>query len=192
MGDGGQLAGVCGFGDSGHPETRQIRWNDLQALAKSLGYQNGNRELVGVAFPVVAPWLVVWSSPTQSSSMLFDEQRAWGGRVAHRDAIGMERDVRGASGASRRWQWRLEREGGCGEGESDPIATKKQEVEVPTGAEDNDGAPRGDGIEDCARQWGICRQRGDVGRAQRKGEKMGARLELYRRAVRREKEGERG
>ena len=126
------------------------------------------------------------------SSALVDKRRVEEGRVAHRDAIGMERDVRGASGASRRWQWRLEREGGCGEGESDPIATKKQEVEVPTGAEDNDGAPRGDGIEDCARQWGICRQRGDVGRAQRKGEKMGARLELYRRAVRREKEGERG
>ena len=47
MGDGGQLTGVRGSGDSGHPETRQIRWNDLQALAKSLGYQNGNGELVG-------------------------------------------------------------------------------------------------------------------------------------------------
>ena len=56
MGDGGQLTGVRGSGDSGHPETIQIRWNDLQALAKSLGYQNRNGELVGVAFPMVAPW----------------------------------------------------------------------------------------------------------------------------------------
>ena len=86
MGDGGQLTGVRGSGDSGHPETIQIRWNDLQALVKSLGYQNGNGELVGVAFPMVAPWLVVRSSPTRSSSTLLDEQRAWGGRVAHRDS----------------------------------------------------------------------------------------------------------
>jgi hypothetical protein len=39
----GQLAGVRGSGDSGHPETIQIRWNDLQALAKSLSYQKRER-----------------------------------------------------------------------------------------------------------------------------------------------------
>jgi len=53
-------------------------------------------------------------------------------------------------------------------------------VEVPTGAEDNHGAPGGDGVEDCARQWGICRRRGVAGREQGKREKTGARLELYR------------
>ena len=68
MGDDGQLTGVRGSGDSGHPETIQIRWNDLQALAKSLGYQNGNGELVGVAFPMVAPW------PERAAHMEYDLQ----------------------------------------------------------------------------------------------------------------------
>ena len=47
MGDGGQLADVHGSSDSGHPETSQIRGNDLQTLAKSLGYQNGDGGHVG-------------------------------------------------------------------------------------------------------------------------------------------------
>jgi len=55
MGDGGQLAGVCGSSDSGHRETSQIRGNDLQALVKSLGYQNGDGEHVGVTIPIAAP-----------------------------------------------------------------------------------------------------------------------------------------
>ena len=61
MGDGGQLSGVRGSSDSAHPETRKIHGNDLHALAKSLGYQNGDGEHVGAVSPMAAPWLAVQS-----------------------------------------------------------------------------------------------------------------------------------
>ena len=55
MGDGEHLAGVRGLSVSAHPETRKIHGNDLHALAKSLGYQNGDGEHVGVTIPTAAP-----------------------------------------------------------------------------------------------------------------------------------------
>jgi hypothetical protein len=72
----GQLAGVRGSGDSGHPETIQIRWNDLQALAKSLGYQNRNDELVEVAFRGGAMNGGIGCSLLRRPSAQYNERRA--------------------------------------------------------------------------------------------------------------------
>jgi len=81
-----KLGGGRRGGDSGHPNRIRIHRNNLQALAKSVGYQNGNGEFVGVAFLVVAPWPVVRSSPIRRSRALFDEPKAWGAVGAHRES----------------------------------------------------------------------------------------------------------
>ena len=41
MGDGGQLTGVRGSSDSGHPYRNQIRGDDLRVFANSTGYLSG-------------------------------------------------------------------------------------------------------------------------------------------------------
>ena len=43
------------YGDSGHPDQKKIHKNGLQALAKSLGYQNRDGEHVGATVPTAAP-----------------------------------------------------------------------------------------------------------------------------------------
>ena len=74
------------------------------------GVPNGDRDHVGATIRGGAIVGGSGRSVLWCSSALVDERRAEEGRVAHRDAIGMERDVWGASGASRRRRWRLERD----------------------------------------------------------------------------------
>ena len=83
-GEPSSTAGVGG-GILDRPKTKRKHQHELQDFANTLEYRNGDGELIGVVFPTVAPWPVVRSSPIWSSSALFDEQRAWEGRVAHRD-----------------------------------------------------------------------------------------------------------
>ena len=114
MGDGRQLADVHGSSDSGHPETSQIRGNDLQALAKSLGYQNGDGEHIWAASPTAVPWPMVRSLRMRRSSAQIDEQRAEEGRGAHHDAFGGERNVQGGSEGAVDGGGDLRTEGGRG------------------------------------------------------------------------------
>ena len=85
---GGEPSSTAGVGGGvlDRPKTKRKHQRELQDFANTLEYRNEDGELVGVAFPTVAPWPVVWSSLIWSSSALFDEQREWGGRVAHRDS----------------------------------------------------------------------------------------------------------
>ena len=74
-GEPSSMASVGG-GVLDRPKTKQKHQRELQDFTNTLEYRNGDGELIGVAFPTVAPWPVVRSSRIRSSSALFNEQRA--------------------------------------------------------------------------------------------------------------------